>query len=44
MKDTCRIKLEQLSCRLVEVESLLSDPSVTNDMNRFRALSRERSG
>ena len=43
MKDTFRIKLEQLSRRLVEVESLLSDPSVTNDMNRFRALSRERS-
>ena len=43
MKETFRIKLEQLSRRLVEVESLLSDPSVTNDMNRFRALSRERS-
>ncbi len=43
MKDTFRIKLEQLSRRLVEVESLLSDPSVTNDMNRYRALSRERS-
>ncbi len=43
MKDTFRIKLEQLSRRKVEVESLLSDPSVTNDMNRFRALSRERS-
>ena len=43
MKDTFRIKLEQLSRRQVEVESLLSDPSVTNDMNRFRALSRERS-
>ena len=43
MKDTFRIKLEQLSRRLVEVESLLSDPSATNDMNRFRALSKERS-
>ena len=43
MKDTFRIKLEQLSRRQVEVESLLSDPSATNDMNRFRALSRERS-
>jgi peptide chain release factor 1 len=43
MKDTFRIKLEQLSRRLVEVESLLSDPSVTNEMNRYRALSRERS-
>ena len=43
MKDTFRIKLEQLSRRLVEVESLLSDPAVTNDMNRYRALSRERS-
>jgi peptide chain release factor 1 len=42
MKDTFRIKLEQLSRRQVEVESLLSDPSVTNDMNRFRALTRER--
>ena len=43
MKDTFRIKLEQLSRRQIEVESLLSDPSATNDMNRFRALSRERS-
>ena len=43
MKDTFRIKLEQLDRRLVEVESLLSDPAVVNDMNRFRALSKERS-
>ena len=43
MKDTFRVKLEQLDRRLVEVESLLSDPAVVNDMNRFRALSRERS-
>ena len=43
MKDTFRIKLEQLERRLVEVESLLSDPSATSDMNRFRALSKERS-
>ena len=43
MKDTFRVKLEQLDRRLVEVESLLSDPAVTNDMNRFRALSKERS-
>ena len=43
MKDTFRVKLEQLDRRLVEVESLLSDPAVVNDMNRFRALSKERS-
>jgi peptide chain release factor 1 len=43
MKDTFRIKLEQLDRRLVEVESLLSDPAATGDMNRFRALSKERS-
>jgi peptide chain release factor 1 len=43
MKDTFRIKLEQLERRLVEVESMLADPSVVNDMNRYRALSKERS-
>jgi len=43
MKDTFRVKLEQLDRRLVEVESLLSDPAATGDMNRFRALSKERS-
>jgi peptide chain release factor 1 len=43
MKDTFRIKLEQLERRLVEVESLLADPSVVDDMNRYRALSKERS-
>jgi peptide chain release factor 1 len=43
MKDSFRIKLEQLDRRSVEVESLLSDPSVTNDMNRFRSISKERS-
>ncbi|TAG82041.1 MAG: peptide chain release factor 1 [Betaproteobacteria bacterium] len=43
MKDSFRIKLEQLERRLVEVESLLADPSVVNDMNRYRALSKERS-
>jgi peptide chain release factor 1 len=43
MKNTFRIKLEQLERRLVEVESMLADPSVVNDMNRYRALSKERS-
>jgi peptide chain release factor 1 len=43
MKDSFRIKLEQLERRLVEVESLLADPSVVDDMNRYRALSKERS-
>jgi peptide chain release factor 1 len=43
MKDSFRIKLEQLERRLVEVESLLADPTVVNDMNRYRALSKERS-
>ncbi|TAG77250.1 MAG: peptide chain release factor 1, partial [Burkholderiales bacterium] len=38
MRDSFRIKLEQLERRLVEVESLLADPSVVNDMNRYRAL------
>jgi peptide chain release factor 1 len=43
MKDSFRIKLEQLERRLVEVESLLADPSVVDDMNRYRSLSKERS-
>lgn len=43
MKDTFRIKLEQLSRRPVGVATLLSDPLVTNDMNRFHALPRQRS-
>jgi peptide chain release factor 1 len=43
MKDSFRIKLEQLERRLVEVESLLADPTVVDDMNRYRALSKERS-
>ena len=43
LKDSLRQKLEQLDRRLVEVETLLSDPGTVGDMNRFRALGKERS-
>ena len=43
LKDSLRQKLEQLDRRLVEVETLLSDPATVEDMNRFRALGKERS-
>lgn len=42
MKDTFRIKLEQLSRQPVGVATLLSAPLVTNDMNRFYALPQQR--
>ena len=36
-------RLEDLVARLEEVESLLSDPSVATDQNRFRSLMKEQS-
>jgi len=41
MKDSIRRKLEQLADRREEVGRLLSDPSVTSQMDRFRDLSVE---
>ena len=43
MKESFRQKLEQIDRRLVEVESLLADPTVVEDMDRYRALAKERS-
>ena len=41
MKQSIRIKLENLRDRFGEVEALLSDAEVINDQNRYRDLSRE---
>ena len=41
MKDSLRVKLDQLSARLDEVGHLLNAPEATADMDRFRALSKE---
>lgn len=41
MKDSLLTKLENLSDRLQEIEALLADPTVINDQNRFRSLSKE---
>lgn len=37
-----RAKLHQLSLRLEEIDRILASPEVASDMNRFKALSRER--
>lgn len=42
MKESLRTKLDQLARRLEEIDVTLQDPDVTSDMNRFRALSKER--
>lgn len=42
MKDSMRSKLGQLSRRLEEIDVTLAAPNAAGDMNRFRALSRER--
>ncbi len=41
MKDSFRHKLEQLDRRRVEVESLLADPAVVENLERYRTLSKE---
>ncbi len=41
MKDSIRLKLEQLQDRYEEVSALLSDADVIADQNKFRALSKE---
>lgn len=43
MKSSLLGKLQQLADRLKAVDSLLSAPEITNDMNEFRKLSKERS-
>ena len=42
MKESMRSKLKQIARRLEEIDAMLASPDVTNDMNRFRDLSRER--
>ncbi len=42
MKESMRSKLVQMARRLEEIDTTLQDPDVTSDMNKFRALSKER--
>ena len=41
MKPSILVKLESLSERFEEVQHLLGEPSVLNDQNKFRALTKE---
>ena len=41
MKDTIRLKLDNLKDRFDELEALLSDAEIIADQNRFRSLSKE---
>src|ERR1700744_956446 len=41
MKDSLRQQFERLGMRLQERDARLADPASTNDMNKFRELSRE---
>ena len=42
MKLSLRTKLDQLSARLAELDALLAAEDATRDLDRYRALSRER--
>jgi len=41
MKDSIRIKLDNLADRYEELGALLSDAQVISDQNKFRAFSKE---
>jgi peptide chain release factor 1 len=41
MKDSLRQQLERLAMRLTELDASLSDPAVSADMKRYRALAKE---
>src|SRR5437868_15011172 len=41
MKPSLRLKLDQLSSRLAELNHLLAAENATRDMDRYRALSKE---
>jgi len=41
MKESIKIKLENLVDRYEEIAGLLSDPEIINDQNKFRGLSKE---
>jgi len=43
MKESLRVKLDQLTSRLAEVDALMASEDATRDLDRFRALARERS-
>jgi peptide chain release factor 1 len=43
MKESLRVKLDQLTSRLAEVDALMSAEDATRDLDRFRALAKERS-
>ena len=42
MKESMRSKLAQLARRLEEIDVTLQDPDIASNMDRFRALSKER--
>ena len=42
MKESLRVKLDQLTSRLAELDALMAAEDATRDMDRFRALARER--
>jgi len=42
LKESLRVKLDQLASRLAEVDALLAAEDATRDLERFRALSKER--
>ena len=42
MKQSLRTKLDQLSARIAELDALLSSEEATRDLDRYRALTRER--
>jgi peptide chain release factor 1 len=42
MKTSLRVKLDQLSARLQELDALLAAEDATRDLDRYRALARER--
>ena len=43
MKSSLRTKLESLAHRVAELDAVLSSPDVVRDLDRYRALTRERS-
>jgi len=43
MKESLRVKLDQLTSRLAEIDALMAAEDATRDLDRFRALARERS-
>ncbi len=42
MKDSMKTKLDQLARRIEEIDSLLQDPAVSTDLDKYRSLSKER--